>query len=158
IAGPEAFGHNPDLKPYPYDPEQSKALLKQAGFGDGFDIEFEVALVTLGTKTKDIVEAIVQQWSKVGVRARLKIVEAAVFLSDLNNDKLTGMTTFSNFYSGTWDADFEFTEAARVRSGKSLTLDPKAPEMRAQERAETDRAKRKKLLQDGLAYFREQAT
>jgi len=29
---PSGFGYNPDLKPYPYDPDKARELLRQAGY------------------------------------------------------------------------------------------------------------------------------
>ncbi len=33
---PALFGHNDDISPYEYDPEQAQSLLDEAGYGDGF--------------------------------------------------------------------------------------------------------------------------
>ncbi|TKX73401.1 ABC transporter substrate-binding protein [Halorubrum sp. GN11_10-6_MGM] len=33
---PALFGHNDDISPYEYDPEQAQSLLEEAGYGDGF--------------------------------------------------------------------------------------------------------------------------
>src|SRR5205085_10137178 len=38
MVAPWHVGFNPDLKPYPYDPDKAKALMKEAGFDGGFDL------------------------------------------------------------------------------------------------------------------------
>ncbi|MFQ3294252.1 MAG: peptide/nickel transport system substrate-binding protein [Halobacteriales archaeon] len=37
---PESMvGYNDDVDPYPYDPDEAEALLEEAGYGDGFEVE-----------------------------------------------------------------------------------------------------------------------
>lgn len=37
-AVPQSFGFDPSLTSYPYDPERARAMLKSAGYGNGFDM------------------------------------------------------------------------------------------------------------------------
>ncbi len=38
---PEAFGHNPNIKPYPYDLQKAKQLLAEAGYPNGFEVGYD---------------------------------------------------------------------------------------------------------------------
>lgn len=73
---PRTFGANPDLKPYPYDPEKAKALLKEAGYPEGFDAR--LAYPTYMTQIQEQAEIIASDLGKVGIRVTLEPFERAV--------------------------------------------------------------------------------
>lgn len=73
---PRTFGANPNLKPYPYDPEKAKALLKEAGYPDGF--EARLAYPTYMTQIQEQAEIIAADLGKVGIRVTLEPFERAV--------------------------------------------------------------------------------
>jgi peptide/nickel transport system substrate-binding protein len=56
---------------YGFDPARARALLAEAGYGGGFDIEFWAA------QNRPIVEAMVAQWRAVGIRVTLRYVQGA---------------------------------------------------------------------------------
>jgi peptide/nickel transport system substrate-binding protein len=70
------FGFNPALKPYPYDPERAKKLLADAGFPNGIDVTMYAGSGTM-VNDKQLLEAIADMWSKVGIRARVEMMEMA---------------------------------------------------------------------------------
>jgi peptide/nickel transport system substrate-binding protein len=72
---PGGMGWDPDLKPYPHDPEKAMALLQEAGFGKGFDTALAFATI----EREDIVAAIAGQLEVVGIRAALQPTEVATF-------------------------------------------------------------------------------
>jgi peptide/nickel transport system substrate-binding protein len=72
---PDGKGWDADLKPYPFDPEQAKALLEEAGLGKGFDTK----LAYSSTEREDVVAAIAGNLEAVGIRCELQPTEIATF-------------------------------------------------------------------------------
>lgn len=70
-----SMGFDPNLSPYVYDPDQARALLDEAGWGDGIDTVFEVTAMV----PEALAEAITGQWAEVGIRAKLKVSQLATF-------------------------------------------------------------------------------
>jgi peptide/nickel transport system substrate-binding protein len=64
-----AFGFNTAIKPYPHDPAKARALLAEAGFADGVDMEIQA--ITTSTERNLIYQAAVQDLNQVGFRATL---------------------------------------------------------------------------------------
>lgn len=63
-----------------YNPEQAKALLREAGYAGGFEIRiFSTGLPGL-SEAPDINEAIAGMWRAVGVRAKIESIEYAAWV------------------------------------------------------------------------------
>jgi peptide/nickel transport system substrate-binding protein len=83
IAPPYFFGHNPDIKPYPYDPEKAKKLLAEAGIPKNFQITME-----LGTPFEEGARAVAGYLESIGLRVKLLVKEFGAAYADMLERKM----------------------------------------------------------------------
>jgi peptide/nickel transport system substrate-binding protein len=74
------MGHDPELRPAPFDPDRARRLLAEAGYPNGFRV------VLAGPNDRyvndaQIVQAISQMWTRVGVRTEPDIMPSNVFFT-----------------------------------------------------------------------------
>jgi peptide/nickel transport system substrate-binding protein len=73
--GPGYLGYDPDVAPYPYDPEMAKTLLAEAGYEDGF----ETTLDSTTAGHTDVIDAVAGYLSEVGVTVEIQEYELGQF-------------------------------------------------------------------------------
>lgn len=101
------FGYDPTLKRLPYDPAQAKALLKEAGFPNGF----EIAVAGPNDRyinDEQITEAVAKYLSKIGLKVTLDVKPKAIFFDELSKKKHA-------FYLIGWlDGSYDFGRSAQM--------------------------------------------
>jgi peptide/nickel transport system substrate-binding protein len=88
------------VQPFTYDPNKARALLREAGYANGFDFSISG---TSGTYPgdRDIVQAVADQLNRVGVRTKVNITEVGVQLRAVLARKLPEdgwFTRFTDFF------------------------------------------------------------
>lgn len=82
----EAYGYDPTLEPYAYDPDRAKALLAEAGYPDGFDMTLETS--GGGTNGRSVIQRIADDLSRVGVRVEIEQTPVNQFLLSFVRDRI----------------------------------------------------------------------
>jgi dipeptide transport system substrate-binding protein len=79
---PTIWSYNENTVDYPYDPEQAKTLLTDAGFGDGFETDLWAMPVTrpYNPDARRMAEMIQADWAKIGVKANIVSYEWGEYL------------------------------------------------------------------------------
>jgi peptide/nickel transport system substrate-binding protein len=85
---PESFGYDPTIEPYPYDPEKAKKLLAEAGYPDGFEVQFDVPSGRY-LKGEEVAQAVAGQLARVGVIAKIQQFEWGGYVKRWRTRKLS---------------------------------------------------------------------
>lgn len=82
LLAPSILGHNEDITAYPYDPEQAKSLLEEAGVA-GQTITLVGESSGRWLNDKELVEAIASYWTEAGLTVDLQTPEFGAYLDVL---------------------------------------------------------------------------
>lgn len=87
-------GYNAEMEAWPYDPERARALLAEAGYPNGLDLEMVFGKGTY-VGAEQAAQIVAAQLAEVGIRAKLEIIPAALHAQRLASDEQAGLS---------WDA------------------------------------------------------
>ena len=103
IIPPRFPSYNPDLDPYPYDPEEARRLLAESKYGADPDSIPRMVLSisgSLGAAVPLGLEVILQAWEQeLGLQVEIQQTEWATFLEDVNQERY-------QMFSLGWVADY----------------------------------------------------
>jgi len=153
--GPDQYAYSPDLQPkYTYDPARAKQLLAQAGYPDGFEVEF---LVPVGqyNKIKELAEAVASMLASVGIRARIQTQDQNTGFAAIQQGKAP-LYIFGR--GGVIDPDEYLDQYFHTGVTKRLEYsDPEVDAALEAERAAFDPSQRVTLLRRAMSRLMEEA-
>ncbi|MDN5352998.1 MAG: peptide/nickel transport system substrate-binding protein [Clostridiales bacterium] len=147
IMPPGLYGYNADLPEITYDPEAAKALLAEAGYPDGFDLE--ISQVSDSPNTLKINEIVQSDLAKIGVNVTITQLDESSFFGIRKTGELP------SYYSN-WSADFNDPDnfiytffAAKNSAGRSFNYANADVQAKIEQaRVITDSAERVALYQE----------
>ncbi len=147
------FGFDPAVTGFTYDPEKAKALLREAGFPDGIDIQLDAPSGRYAMD-REVAEAIVGQMAVAGIRVNLVINEWGVHIKKLLDKQMTHMF-FIGWGSSLFDADA--TLFPQLRTGQRLTYfsNPAVDVLLDAGRSEMDPAARGELYHEAVQILQQ---
>ena len=89
-APPQISGVDKSIKPYPYDPDKARALLKEAGYPDGFALNLYSPSGRY-PMDKEVVQAVADQLSKVGVKTKVNVLETQKYFRRFVKHDIAGL-------------------------------------------------------------------
>ncbi|PJG85271.1 ABC transporter substrate-binding protein [Conservatibacter flavescens] len=159
---PTMWGYNEAVKDYEYDPEKAKALLKEAGFENGFETELWAMPVSrpYNPNARRMAELVQADWEKVGVKAKIVSYEWGEYLKRMRNgDDPTGMMGWTGDNGDPDNFLNTLLSCAAVEQGSNYAKFCYKPfdELVVKASQIADQAERAKLYEQAQVIFKEQA-
>ena len=152
---PGTYSYNPEVKPDPFNPDQAKALLAEAGYPQGFKLTLHGPNDRYPNDARTI-QAVAQMWQRVGVQTQVEALPWTTF--SVRNNRQEFAIRLVGWGSVTGEASYTLVNITATydpakRLGANNNGRYSNPELDAlTERATStlDNAEREKLLQQGV--------
>jgi peptide/nickel transport system substrate-binding protein len=144
---PKVFGHSENVKPYDYDLNEAKKLLKEAGYENGL----ELSLLTSDRKERiNMAEVIQSQLKGIGVDVKIQVMEYGAYIDMI--DKAEHDLFIGGWGNATGDGDYNqynlFHTASQGPPGNHFYYSkPEVDKLIEEARQETNEETRKQLYE-----------
>jgi peptide/nickel transport system substrate-binding protein len=150
FCNPAQFGCTDEVTQYDYDPEKAKALLAEAGYGDGFTLSMVFAAMP-----RPVAEAIAADLAKVGITLQLDELQYAAGVGKWREEQVP--TFFSNWGSyGVGDVAFLLSNFFGG-GADDLVKDPELVDWLTTGDTSTDPAERQTVYAEALGKIADEA-
>ena len=150
-------GYNPDVEPFPYDPEKAKELLAEAGYPDGFTITMQTSTGAF-TQAVEVGQAIASYLADVGVTVDIETLDYSTLRSYLISgqdlQKAAGLCA-TNYGGSAMDCTSLIGSIFRADGVKTWYQSKRYQELVEGALASEDSEERVELLQEFQAHLME---
>jgi len=159
---PTIWSYNDAVKDYPYDPEQAKKLLAEAGFPNGFETDLWAMPVQrpYNPNAQRMAELIQADWEKVGVKAKIVSFEWGEYLK--RSQQGEHQTLLLGWTGDNGDPDNFLAvllgcAAAKDGTNRARWCYKPFDDLVMKAKVVSDKAERTKLYEEAQVVFKEQA-
>ena len=156
VVGPDGFGYSDKVKAYPYDVAKARALMKEAGYPNGFKVKMS------GTserypQDKEISQAVAQYLRQIGIDVELTLLEANAWTDRFLKFKLDPIWIIGLNYLPSMDHTFASVHFTNDPSTRQWFGDATFDELYRKQVTALDVNERRAALERFAEYIRDQA-
>lgn len=156
---PGINGHNPELKPWPYDPEKARQLVEKARQA-GAPVDKEILMVgrtNIYPNATEVMEALMAMYQQIGLNVRMKMFEVSEWLDQLvrpyAEDRPPTLLQ-AQHDNNNGDAVFTMYSKYHCDGGNSMTCDAKLDDL-MERAAKAVGDERRELFQEAFRMIHE---